>query len=410
MPAVRIALKTSAALAAVLFAGVAFRAGPVRSETLAPVKAIPDTARSQADVDDFYRSHEATFRSGRLPQTAEEKALFDELDARCGQKDCYASKLFWHRDFEAAKADSKRLKRPILALHMLGNLTDERSCANSRFFRAILYSDPQIASYLRDHYVLYWRSVRPVPQVTIDYGDGRKIHQTLTGNSIHYLLASDGSVVDALPGLYAPKVFLDQLQKFADHAPWADGSEEAVRKYQTDRVGSSYGELLVLSDKRIRTRKAEGAAPPTLLAEQLAVSKSSIETRVLRGIGAPRATEELERLRTVQQAILIQPKAEELLSPESRAFIALHNPKLAPKAFDTFLRSVLADTRLNEGEQRLLVLGWMIEDPKLRELSKLNEQVYDLLFKTPSSDPWLGLDPNGVYSALSASGNSDEPV
>src|SRR5215212_5897657 len=103
------------------------------------------------------------------------------LDKVCAQKDCHTSRLFWYTDLDEAKAAAHALGRPILSLYMLGRLDEELSCANSRFFRVMLYSDPVIATILRDRYVLYWHSVRPVPLVTIDMGDGRKIQQTITG-------------------------------------------------------------------------------------------------------------------------------------------------------------------------------------------------------------------------------------
>ena len=71
----------------------------------------------------------------------------------------------------------------------------------------MLYSNADVSEYLKDHYVLHWKSVRPVPKVTIDYGDGRKLERTLTGNSIHYILDSEGRPIDAIPGLYGPFAF-----------------------------------------------------------------------------------------------------------------------------------------------------------------------------------------------------------
>ena len=117
----------------------------------------------------------------------------------------------------AAQAAAKRTGRPILSLRMLGKLTEEFSCANSRFFRTALYSNTEISRYLRDNYVLHWQSVRPVPRVTIDFGDGRKLERTLTGNSAHYVLTSDGQPLDVLPGLYSPGAFakwLDRMHGF----------------------------------------------------------------------------------------------------------------------------------------------------------------------------------------------------
>ena len=86
----------------------------------------------------------------------------------------------------------------------MGKLTDEFSCANSRFFRTILYSNAAVSKTLREQFILVWCSERPVPVVTIDYGDGRSLKRTLTGNSIHYILDSNGAIIDALPGIFGP--------------------------------------------------------------------------------------------------------------------------------------------------------------------------------------------------------------
>ena len=63
--------------------------------------------------------------------------------------------------------------------------------------------------------MLHWKSVRPVPKITIDFGDGRVVERTITGNSIHYVLDADGNVIDGIPGLYGPRAFLQHAQEAA---------------------------------------------------------------------------------------------------------------------------------------------------------------------------------------------------
>ena len=92
-------------------------------------------------------------------------------------------------------------------LRLLGTLDTEFSCANSRFFRTVLYPNAAVGKALREQYILHWQSHRPVPKLTIDFGDGRKI-EAITGNSVHYVLTPDGRVVDVIPGLYGPAAFL----------------------------------------------------------------------------------------------------------------------------------------------------------------------------------------------------------
>src|SRR5262245_24965907 len=103
--------------------------------------------------------------------------------------------LTWHHEIP------KRPGRPILQLRLLGRFDEEMSCANSRFFRTTLYPDATVSRLLAERFTLCWHSVRPVPKVTIDFGDGRTLERTLTGNSAHLVLDARGRPVDALPGL-----------------------------------------------------------------------------------------------------------------------------------------------------------------------------------------------------------------
>ena len=70
---------------------------------------------------------------------------------------------------------------------MLGRLEECLSCANSRIFRETLYANTQLSQWLRDRFILMWSTERPVPKVTIDFGDGRTIQTTTTGNSAHFI-------------------------------------------------------------------------------------------------------------------------------------------------------------------------------------------------------------------------------
>ena len=97
------------------------------------------------------------------------------LDAVSQQRNSYLSGLYWYTDLNEARKASTESGKPILSLRLLGKLTDELSCANSRFFRTVLYANATVSAVMRDRFVLHWESVRPVPVITIDFGDGRKI-------------------------------------------------------------------------------------------------------------------------------------------------------------------------------------------------------------------------------------------
>jgi hypothetical protein len=173
-------------------------------------------AKGQSGLDALMAANQdlvARMRSGATPLSDPAAAkLRTTLDSVAKQRDAHASGLYWYTDLDAAKAEAKASGKRILSLRLLGNLDEEFSCANSRFFRTALYANKEVSDYLRQNFILHWKSVRPAPKLTIDMGDGRRIERTITGNSIHYVLAPDGFVLDAIPGLYGPDRFIDALQ------------------------------------------------------------------------------------------------------------------------------------------------------------------------------------------------------
>jgi hypothetical protein len=72
------------------------------------------------------------------PSTPEWRRLTAALDAISQQNDSYLSGLYWYTDLAQAKAAAKATGKPILSLRLLGKLSEEFSCANSRFFRTVL--------------------------------------------------------------------------------------------------------------------------------------------------------------------------------------------------------------------------------------------------------------------------------
>ena len=78
--------------------------------------------------------------------------------------------------------------------------------------RAVLLSDEELASELKEQYVLSWESVREVRRATIDFGNGEVITRTLKGNCVFYVCEPDGRVRDILPGVYTPKDFRRELE------------------------------------------------------------------------------------------------------------------------------------------------------------------------------------------------------
>jgi hypothetical protein len=266
------------------------------------------------------------------------------LDTVARQRDAAWSGLYWYTDLAAAKAAAAMAGKPILSLRLLGNLDEELSCANSRFFRTVLYANAAISNELRTNWILHWESVRPVPKITIDFGDGRKLERTITGNSLHYALASDGRVLDVLPGLWGPKEFLREIERAREAAASSPFSEDLPN-----------GELrreIVRADETGRS----GAKPSSSV-----LDASSLQLMRVKMRGA-----------------------------NASAFV---------RAVRNFEQTLAADTAVSEGLRRT-IHEWLSRSGGPVDLVSLTNRIYDQLFLTPRTDPWLGLVAADTYSAI----------
>ena len=347
------------------------------------------------------------------------------LDVVSGQKDCHASRLFWHTNIADAKAEAQQTGKPILSLRLLGHLDEELSCANSRFFRTTLYANAEVSAYLREHYVLHWKSVRPVPRITIDMGDGRKIERTITGNSIHYVLDANGDVVDALPGLYGPRAFLTGLKSaepVAQQAAKMDSSARArlLENYHTtglagltQRWGNDLAQVGVAQTASVALK----ASPEAM---QRTVTKTVVERPMMNSFAPRRAALERSMDDELWTKIAALHRDDATLDPGSIALIRaktrpadeamrlafaksrVEDPML--KTVQNLQRSIAEDTVRNEYLFHAKIHEWLAAPGATREVDALNRRVYAELFLTPDTDPWLGLAPSDTFSALEGNG------
>jgi hypothetical protein len=458
----RIALRGSAAvLATFALALVAFSA---RGEETDRQKLVDDAvsantelssqaiaalrAEGRAGFELFYEAHRSEIEKHIADAKTRDtdpawQRLLTALDGIAGQRDCYASQLFWYTDLEKAKAESRATGKPILSLRLMGNLTDEFSCANSRFFRTTLYANKEVSAALRDQFILHWQSVRPVPKVTIDFGDGRKLERTLTGNSIHYVLDSDGEVIDALPGLYGPKAFLRNLEQAravvgdlknirgqhreAYLRTYHEASAKLLARlweHDLQQLGAVANQVQGGNEKPYTTAVAVAAAnePRAAAANRASMTKALVETPILAG-----ALPDIQLLASTTDdaawskiAELHQADAE--LDAASMAFIRAKNPNAgragalsaSKRAVEdpmlrlvrTFQNTIAIDTVRNDYTFRRQIHEWFASKqmPLAMNVDDLNERVYAQLFLTPRNDPWLGLVPGDVYTALENNG------
>ncbi len=340
------------------------------------------------------------------------------LDTVAQQKNSYISGLYWYTDLDSAKKASAASGKPILSLRLLGKLTDEFSCANSRFFRTVLYPNADVNAALRDRFVLHWQSVRPVPTVTIDFGDGRKLERTLTGNSIHYILDSQARTIDALPGLYGPKAFLRGLSSaetvFKLLAPKNDQERNFILSLYYGQQHNKIAAAWTIDTQKIGGkvpegfRLVEGNKGDALLISPLALTKAITETSILRAMTM--ANEALGKItdEAAWKKIAQLHSSDAVLDDRSISLIKHQNPTLSERELAQLVQKfqdlLALDTVRNEYLMHTKLYTWIMKDPVRDDVEKLNEQVYAKLFLTPNSDPWLGLFSADVYTALDNGG------
>lgn len=316
--------------------------------------------------------------AGRLAALRPCITAFDRLS---GQKDAWASRLYWFESWEAAQAESRRTGKPILALRMLGRLDEDASCANSRYFRTTLYAHPQIADRLRNKFVLFWHGVRPVPILTVQLDADHVLRRPIVGNSYHAIVSSDGDVQAVLPGLTSAETFLAFL----------DAPPPAAPPPATETAGRWKG-ALAYGDAHCET-------------------KTSVESTSLKYGGAggtyadTRPTGDPAAL-----AFPLHPRVVEMIRIKAQLSPCFPTPGPVDSRTDEILlaqvrmfqSNIQADDAINRGLQGPITERLRAHPEKLGR--PLDEWMYKEVFKMDLGDPWLGLDQPEHFMALDGDG------
>jgi hypothetical protein len=278
-----------------------------------------------------------------------------------------------------------------------------------------------------------------VPKITIDFGDGRKLERTITGNSAHYVLLADGTVVDCLPGLYGPKAFQDKLAellKISQAMPQDLGMRGemlvAFHRVQEAKLTQALqadlekiGLTSTATDRSGHARDpvtARGAAPPAEAAAVIVRPKNAIERPAIAAVRGGKMAVETTLADEQWEKLAALHADDARLDNASRNLIASQNPTAAVagrlaitkrlvesplvKLFRNLEQSVAVDSVRNEYELHRKLHRWFVEGTAPANVDELNERVYAELFLTPKSDPWLGLLPGDAYAALPNNGVS----
>ena len=384
-------------------------------------------ARSPAELERLLADYD------RLPPDSAERApLAAAIDQVAGQRYATVSRLFWYDDLGAAKAAARASGKPILSLRMLGRLDEDLSCANSRFFRTTLYPDVAVAKLLHERFVLHWSSERNVPRVTVDFGDGRTIQSTVTGNSAHYVLDADGRLIDVLPGLYSPKVFQRELEVSLTVAAALAGKRGPDRtallvahhREQLQAMNARWGALpaIVMLNGTPQIMDKAAMAKHAALAQRATVSKARIEVPILQtvdlGVDPGQLPTDIALWVLIygqlmgnatdatdgKLATVIDTRSRHLV--DSMLAVSTTGERLDAGAraaiIDKLEESIAGDTAINEVRLRPQVRAHLIEQLERGDatFAEVNAWVYANVFHTPAEDQWMGLLPRDTFTGL----------
>jgi hypothetical protein len=222
----------------------------------------------------------------------------------------------------------------------------------------VLFSQKPVADFINQSFEPVWESVRPVPIVRIDFGDGKVLTRTLHGNILTSICTSEGLVVDALPGIYQESEYRKQISWLCAVAKNAQAAPAARR------------DLLVRAYHRGQVEGLKKGLTPqqfAALKQIVSITKARIET-------------------PVELALLPVPLAP---VPAQRS-----KPQEKPAATATEdvagWKELEEDTRLNERTRRLQIHELLARSGLVRP-EKVTRPIYKDVLHADLDDPYLGL-------------------
>lgn len=216
----------------------------------------------------------------------------------------------------------------------------------------MLFSRKDVSDLINASFEPVWQSVRPVPMVTIDFGNGKVIKRTLHGNIATYVCTPDAQILDVAPGIYTPEGYLDRLKQFSllvqyVASPFPPQRQAKLREYH---------------QAQIKTLTDKGVAARLQLNPRAFVSKRKIENPIKLLVEVPHAE---KKSRTEKVSI-------------ANANDVAH------------WKSLVEDTEINETVRRLHLHKMLLANPGATP-AKLTKPIYKEVLHADLDDPYLGL-------------------
>ena len=218
-----------------------------------------------------------------------------------------------------------------------------------------MFSQDRVAAFVNRHFEPAWESVRPVPVVRIDFGNGNVVTRTLHGNILTSVCTPDGLLLDALPGIYTEDGYanaLDRLRLLAGVARTrpAGQRDEWARAYHRDET------------KKLREQETLARIEATTARFAMYYTKGAIERPVKAVVGRPSGPN---------------------VTPNG-------GQPVRPNADVSRWEELAEDTRLNETARRRQIHD-LLAGAGLVRPAKVTRPIYKDVLHADLDDPYLGL-------------------
>ncbi len=250
----------------------------------------------------------------------------------------------------------------------------------------MLFSQAELAQWLSDNFECAWHSVRPVPQITVDFGNDTVLRRTLLGNIVTWYCRPDGTAFDALPGLVDAAEYRrrsqEALRRFADRG--ADGA------FAWQRCRDSHKAAEIVAGLRV-------IAPTNTVG---AVSKMRLEAPIHRALGTGKgqrtgkATKEPSVARGPRPADMVKSMGERPLHRALRTGLGHGGaPGRGTTAAASSLATLTLDTNYNRSLRYPQIHALFAALPTAQPPAELRTRVFEDILHVPIHDPFLGLAP-----------------
>jgi hypothetical protein len=250
----------------------------------------------------------------------------------------------------------------------------------------VLFSNEQVATFINNNFEPAWESVRPVPIVRIDFGNGTVLTRTLNGNIATSVCTRDGDVLDVLPGIYQPEAYLEQLDQFRLLARYANkamrfGVPTAAAKGVAQQPAAAHVEKPKTPEElRAEVVKSYHETQAKALADQGVAAKFVVTAGMSKAV-----------IEDPIKLVLGVPGDNPSVKPAPKDATKQEGKTLLEKPDEVASWKTLAeDTKLNETVRRKLIHE-MLAKKGLAKPEKLTKAIYKDVLHADLDDPYLGL-------------------